>query len=157
MGSHKMGRMYGKGKGMSSSALPYRRRAPTWLKMKPEEVSEHICKLAKKGLTPSQIGVTLRDSFGVPQVKNVTGCKILRILKSKQLAPQVPEDLFHLIKKAISMRKHLERNNKDKDCKFRLILNESRIHRLARYYRRVKALPAAWKYRSETASALINS
>ena len=63
-----MGRMYGPGKGMSSSALPYRRRAPTWLKMKPEEVTDHICKLAKKGLTPSQIGVTLRDSFGIPQV-----------------------------------------------------------------------------------------
>merc|ERR1712014_318775 len=118
MGSHKMGRMYGKGKGMSSSALPYRRRAPTWLKMKPEEVSEHICKLAKKGLTPSQIGVTLRDSFGIPQVKNVTGCKILRILKSKGLASSVPEDLYHLIKKAISIRKHLGNNNKDQDSRF---------------------------------------
>lgn len=30
---------------------------------------------------------------------------------------------------------HLERNRKDKDSKFRLILIESRIHRLARYYR----------------------
>ena len=45
-----MGRMYGRGKGMSSSALPYRRRAPSWLKMKPEEVTDHICKLAKKGI-----------------------------------------------------------------------------------------------------------
>lgn len=44
-----MGRMYGRGKGISSSALPYRRRAPSWLKVKPEEVVEHICKLAKKG------------------------------------------------------------------------------------------------------------
>lgn len=149
--------MYGKGKGMSSSALPYRRRAPTWLKMKPEEVSEHICKLAKKGLTPSQIGVTLRDSFGIPQVRSVTGSKILRILKTKNLAPAIPEDLHHLIKKVIAMHKHLERNKKDKDCRFRVILNESRIHRLARYYRRVKALPAAWKYKAETASALINA
>jgi len=152
-----MGRMYGKGKGISSSACPYRRRAPAWLKMRPEEVSEHICKLAKKGLSPSQIGVTLRDSFGIPQVRTVTGSKILRILKSKQLAPTVPEDLHHLIKKAIAIRKHLEKNNKDKDSKFRLILNESRIHRLARYYRRVKALPASWKYKSETASALLTA
>ncbi len=29
------------------------------------------------------------------------------------------------------MRKHLERNRKDKDSKFRLILIESRIHRYA--------------------------
>ena len=33
------------------------------------------------------------------------------------------------------MRKHLEVNRKDKDTKFRLILVESRIHRLARYYK----------------------
>lgn len=35
-----------------------------------------------------------------------------------------------LIKKAVAVRKHLERNKKDKDSKFRLILIESRIHRL---------------------------
>merc|ERR1712028_312941 len=150
-----MGRMYGPGKGISSSATPYRRRAPTWLKMKTEDVSDHICKLAKKGLTPSQIGVTLRDSFGIPQVRTVTGSKILRILKVRGLATSVPEDLHMLIKKAIAMRKHLERNRKDRDQKFRLILVESRIHRLARYYRRVKALPAAWKYSHEGATQLI--
>merc|ERR1712217_342530 len=143
------------GKGMSSSALPYRRRAPAWLKMRPEEVSEHICKLAKKGLTPSQIGVTLRDSFGIPQVKNVTGNKILRILKTNGLSPDLPEDLYYLIKKAVSIRKHLDKNRKDKDSKFRLILVESRIHRLARYYKRVKALSATFKYVSATASALV--
>lgn len=150
-----MGRMYGPGKGISSSALPYRRRAPTWVKMRKEEVVEHICKLAKKGLPPSQIGVTLRDSLGIPQVKSVTGSKVLRILKGKGLSPHVPEDLCDLIKKAIAMRRHLERNRKDKDSKFRLILVESRIHRLARYYRRCRALPATWKYKWEVASALI--
>lgn len=40
-----------------------------------------------------------------------------------------------MIKKAVVMRKHLEVNRKDKDGKFRLILVESRIHRLARYYK----------------------
>merc|ERR1711939_1264979 len=108
--------------------------------MKSEDVCDHICKLAKKGLTPSQIGITLRDSFGVPQVKNVTGNKILRILKLAGLAPTIPEDLYHLIKKAVSMRKHMDKNRKDKDQKFRLVLVESRIHRLARYYRRTKQL-----------------
>lgn len=57
----------------------------------------------------------------------------------------IPEDLYHLIKKAVSVRKHLERNRKDRDSKFRLILIESRIHRLARYYRLAKKLPANWK------------
>src|SRR5688572_10023220 len=62
------------------------------------------------------------------------------------LAPEIPEDLYHLIKKAVSVRKHLERNRKDKDSKYRLILIESRIHRLARYYKTAKKLPAVWKY-----------
>ena len=133
---------------------------------------EHIIKLARKGLTPSQIGVTLRDSHGIPQVRFVTGNKILRILKtqgayfsctvrlfvsmtSAGLAPQIPEDLWHLVKKAVAVRKHLEVNRKDKDSKFRLILIESRIHRLARYYKKTQTIPPSFKYDSATASTLI--
>ncbi|KAJ7042907.1 40S ribosomal protein S13 [Mycena alexandri] len=174
-----MGRMHAPGKGISSSALPYRRAPPVWLKTTPEEIVEQIVKLARKGLTPSQIGVTLRDSHGVPQVRFLTGNKILRILKSQGalycvlgpcrilnvvfffpfwrlgLGPSIPEDLWHLIKKAVAVRKHLEVNRKDKDSKFRLILIESRIHRLARYYKTKQQIPPTFKYDSATASTLI--
>ncbi|KAJ1563394.1 ribosomal 40S subunit protein S13 [Nowakowskiella sp. JEL0078] len=150
-----MGRMHAPGKGIASSALPYRRTPPSWLKTSPEEVVEQICKLAKKGLSPSLIGVILRDSHGIAQVRSVTSNKILRILKANNLAPEVPEDLYHLIKKAMSVRKHMERNRKDRDSKFRLILIESRIHRLVRYYKTAGVLPPNWKYESSTASALI--
>ena len=102
--------------------------------MSSDDVVEQIIKYARKGLTPSQIGVILRDAHGVSQAKVVTGNKILRILKSNGLAPE---------------------NRKDKDSKFRLILIESRIHRLARYYRTVAVLPPNWKYESATASALV--
>jgi small subunit ribosomal protein S13e len=95
------------------------------------------------------------------------------------LAPEIPEDLYHLIKKvstitlfsivlsasdlfesndihqAVAVRKHLERNRKDKDSKFRLILIESRIHRLSRYYKTVGVLPPTWKYESATASTMV--
>ena len=154
-GTEIMGRMHAPGKGISQSALPYRRTVPNWLKSSPEEVKEHIYKLAKKGLTPSQIGVILRDSHGVAQVRLITGNKILRILKAKGLAPTLPEDLYHLIKKAVAIRKHMEKHRKDKDSKFRLILVESRIHRLARYYKRKRVLAPNWKYESSTASALV--
>jgi hypothetical protein len=56
---------------------------------------------------------------------------------------------------AVAVRKHLERNRKDKDSKFRLILIESRIHRLARYYKTVGVLPPNWKYESATASTMV--
>ncbi len=68
-------------KGIAGSALPYKRSPPSWLKTSAADVEDHVAKLAKKGLTPSQIGVILRDSHGIAQVKSVTGTKILRILK----------------------------------------------------------------------------
>ena len=143
-------------KGISKSALPYRRTPPTWLKTSPTEVLEQVTKLAKKGLTPSQIGVLLRDSHGIAQVSHVTGSKILRMLKKAGLAPDIPEDLYCLIKKAVQVRKHLDKFRQDKDAKFRLILIESRIHRTSRYYKTVKALPPNWKYESATASTLVS-
>merc|ERR1711884_347294 len=128
--------------GITQSALPYRRSVPQWLKLTSDEVKDQIYKLAKKGLTPSQIGVILRDSHGVAQVRFITGNKILRILKGKGMAPALPEDVYYL-------------NRKDKDGKFRLILVESRIHRLARYYKTKGVLPPTWKYESSTASTLV--
>uniref|UniRef100_A0A915MIW5 Ribosomal protein S13/S15 N-terminal domain-containing protein n=1 Tax=Meloidogyne javanica TaxID=6303 RepID=A0A915MIW5_MELJA len=58
----RMGRMHNPGKGISRSALPYRRSVPTWQKLTSQDVEEQIVKLARKGLRPSQIGVILRDS-----------------------------------------------------------------------------------------------
>merc|ERR1712146_192473 len=110
-----------------------------------------MVKMAKRGSSPSQIGVVLRDSFGIPQIKGVTGSKILRILKVNGAAPTIPEDLYHLIKKAVNVRKHIEKFRADRDGKFRLILIESRIHRLARYYRIAKARPPTWRYQSKKA------
>ena len=150
-----MGRMHSKGKGISSSATPFKRTAPSWNKTTVPELTKQVIQLAKKGYTPSQIGVILRDSQGIPQVKRITGNTLLRLLKANGLAPKIPEDLYHLVKKAVTVRKHLERNRKDKDSKFRLILIESRVHRLARYYRKSNQLPTNWKYDSATASALV--
>merc|ERR1712224_249094 len=107
------------------------------------------------GLTPSQIGVALRDRLCIPKVKSITGSKILRILKLAGMAPEIPEDLYSLVKKAVTMRNHLEGNIKDKDSKYHLIIVESRIHRLVRYYRNSKKLPATWSYNSTTASAIV--
>ncbi|KZP11387.1 hypothetical protein FIBSPDRAFT_913633 [Athelia psychrophila] len=130
-----MGCMHAPGKSILRWPPPLRPSLPPgpWLKTTPDDVVEHIIKLTRKGLTPSSIGVTLRDSHGIPQVRFVTGNKILRVLKSNGLAPSIPEDLWFLVKKAVAVRKHLEVNRKDKESKFRLILIQSRIHRLARY------------------------
>merc|ERR1712194_78427 len=121
-----MGRMHSKGKGIARRSLPYKRTAPSWVKQSASDCVKEICTMAKKGFTPSQIGVVLRDSHGIPQVK-----------------------------KAVAVRKHLEKNRKDRDSKFRLILIESRIHRLARYYKLAKRIPGNWRYESANAAALL--
>jgi len=151
-----MGRLHNPHKGIAGSSLPYRRSAPKWLKATPEEVSDQIFKFAKKGMTPSQIGIVLRDSYGIAQVKSVTGNKILRILKTANLAPEIPEDLYHLIKKAVAIHKHLAVNRKDMDSKFRMVLIEARIHRLVRYYITAGQLPPNFKYEADKASALVS-
>jgi len=58
-------------KGISQSALPYRRSVPTWLKLSCDDVQEQIYKLAKKGLTPSQIGKHL---FNLSELVTVLLC-----------------------------------------------------------------------------------
>lgn len=50
-----MGRMHSGGKGISKSSLPYKRSPPSWSKISASAVEEHVCKLSKKGLTPSQV------------------------------------------------------------------------------------------------------
>nr|XP_025863972.1 40S ribosomal protein S13 [Vulpes vulpes] len=78
-----MGRMHAPGKGLSQSALPYRRSVPTWLKLTSDDVKEQIYKLAKKGLTPSQIGGCVRASRGPSRLPSCN-------LRGKPLAVKVP-------------------------------------------------------------------
>ena len=74
-----MGRMHTKGKGIARRCLPYRRTPPSWVQISASDITDSILKMARKGQSPSQIGVVLKDTAGIPQVKSVTGNKILRI------------------------------------------------------------------------------
>ncbi|CAD0098519.1 unnamed protein product [Aureobasidium mustum] len=96
-----MGRLHSKGKGISSSAIPYSRAPPAWLKTTPEQVVDQICKLARKGATPSQIGVVLRDSHGVAQVKVVTGTfrlSHLELAQAKRLTHDTGNKILRILK-----------------------------------------------------------
>ncbi|MCS7132085.1 MAG: 30S ribosomal protein S15 [Hadesarchaea archaeon] len=119
------------------------------------EVEELVVKLARKGHPASMIGLILRDQYGVPDVKQITGKSVMQILEAHDLKPEIPEDLMNLIKKAVRLRRHLERNKKDMSSKRALQILESRINRLARYYARVGVLPAGWRYEPEKAALLV--
>ena len=58
----------------------------------------------------------------------------------------MPEDFEILIKKAASLRAHLEKNKKDLHNKRALQLIEAKIHKLSRYYKNKGVLPPDWKY-----------
>ena len=140
-----MARMYSRKKGKSGSKKPFK-KTPLWVRYKPKEVELLIVKLAKEAKTASQIGLTLRDTYGIPDTKKVAGRKITKILEEKKLLPKLPDDLMALIKKDIAVRKHIERNAKDETAKRGLILAESKIKKLVIYYKRTNKLPEEWKY-----------
>jgi hypothetical protein len=50
-----MGRMHSNGKGISSSALPYKRTAPSWCKAAPAEVRVFVPRDAGEGLTRARV------------------------------------------------------------------------------------------------------
>jgi small subunit ribosomal protein S13e len=146
----RMGRMYTKGKGIAGPTPPYIRESPSWIEHSAEEIEEKILAYARKGMAPSEIGTILRDTCCIGNMKSFSGRKLLMVLMKNNMAPAVPEDLAALVKKAVSIRKHLESNKKDTDSKYRLILVESRLSRLARYYKTKKTIPPTWcpPYRS---------
>ena len=150
-----MSRMHTSSKGKAGSKKPLSTTPPSWMKLKKEEVKALVIKLEKKGYQTSQIGLILRDSYGVPDIKIITGNTISQILKENNLTHEVPEDIQNLIKRAVKVRKHLSANKKDTASKRGLQLIESKIRRLEKYYKRTGRLPEKWKYEPEKARLLV--
>ena len=68
-----MARMYSRRKGKAGSKKPAKKQVPSWLRYKGKEVELLVVKLAKEGKNPSQIGLHLRDVYGIPDTKIVAG------------------------------------------------------------------------------------
>lgn len=146
-----MARLYSGKRGSSGSTRPVSRRPPSWFKYEPEEVEALAGRLSKEGNSPSIVGQLLRDRYGIPLVSQITQKRLERLLPA-EARPRVPEDLENLVKKAARAARHLEKNRKDYPNKRDLALIESKIHRLARYYRNIGRLPKEWGYRPVAAS-----
>lgn len=143
-------------KGRSHSTRPVRASPPRWLKLSSEEIEALIVELAKKGYGPSMIGIILRDQYGIPLVKPILGKGIAKVLEEHGLAAEIPEDLFNLMKRAAKLRTHLEEHPKDYHSKRGLEEIESKIRRLAKYYKRIGKLPKYWKYEPEKVKLLVS-
>jgi len=151
-----MARMHARRRGKSGSVAPYRTEAPEWCGISADEAEKVVVDLRKKGKSSSEIGFTLRDKYGVPDVKLLSGKKIGEILAENGLEQDIPEDLRNLIAKALGMRKHLSENKKDLHNKRQLQLTESKVRRLVKYYRSSGKLEKGWTYKPETAEILLS-
>ncbi|MFH8119525.1 MAG: 30S ribosomal protein S15 [Candidatus Aenigmatarchaeota archaeon] len=123
--------------------------------MKKEDVEKLIEKLAQQRFSSAEIGMILRDQYSIPDVKAITGKSISEIMKEKNVYPEIPEDLLNLLRRAVNLRAHLEKNKADKHSLRGLQNLESKIKRLGKYYVRKGILPKDWEYSPERAKLIV--
>ena len=115
-------------------------------KLSKKEIEELVVKLAKQGMSSTKIGQTLKDAHGVLSVKKITGKKVKEILEASKIKAEIPEDLNNLIKRAEYLKRHLEKNKQDKTAERGLLLAESNLRELGKYYKKKGILPKTWQY-----------
>lgn len=146
-----MGRLHTHRHGKSHTIRPATLHIPSWITLSPKEIEELIVKYSKDGLTPSQIGLKLRDQHSIPLVKPITKKSVGEILKENDLQAEMPEDLDNIVRKAVGLQKHLKTNKGDNRNVRSLELIEAKVHRLSVYYKRIDRIPKTWKYKSVVA------
>ncbi len=149
--------MHGRSHGKSKSRKPVVEMgsAPSGASASKKEIEELIEKYARQGMSPAKIGEILKREHKVLYVRQYTGKRLLQILKEKKLAGAIPADLMDLMRTAVGMHKHLDKNKQDKHNQLRLRRCESKIWRLTKYYVREGVLPEDWKYDPQKAELLI--
>lgn len=150
-----MGRMYSRKKGKHGSKKPPIKITPSWVKLKKNDVEQLIVKLAEEKHSSSTIGTILRDQYGIPNVKTITGKTITQILKENKLYPELPEDLLSLFKKSVKLMEHLKRNKFDDNAKKGLEHLQSKIRRLIKYYSREGKIPEDFVYDPEKIKLIV--
>ena len=138
-----MARTHARVKGKSGSTRPVAADL-SFVTMKKAEVEKLIIKFAKEDMNQSKIGLVLRDTYGVPSIKKITGTSIGKILEKQKLKFAIPEDLQALVVKAKRLTKHLGTNLRDTHNSRGLQLIESKIRRLSNYYKKAGKIPANW-------------
>jgi|TARA_B110000881_G_C18519009_1_gene486512 small subunit ribosomal protein S15 len=144
-----MARMHSKGKGSSGSNRPDSKTPPSWSNTDKKEVEELIVELSNAGNSTASIGAILRDRHAVPDARLVTGERISQTLANNNITQAYPEDMMNLMRRALGLIDHLGSNKKDLHNRRQLGLCESKIRRLARYYKKNGILPESWAYKRD--------
>ncbi|MDX9799325.1 MAG: hypothetical protein RBT05_10770 [Bacteroidales bacterium] len=102
---------------------------PVWLKTTEEELKKIIVKLAEK-YSPAQIGLILRDQYGIPTTK-MYGKKLGEYLNELNL--KTDSELENAQKKLERLQEHFSRNITDKRAKHKLQKAQGKTNTLKRY------------------------
>ena len=148
--------MHSRDKGKSGSTKPLETKKKAWIRYKESEVESLVVKLSKQGNSASQIGLILRDSYGIPNITSITKKTISQILQKNKISPEIPDDLLSLLKREAKLIKHIETNKQDMTAKRGIQLTESKIKRLSKYYKNTGKLPKTWKYDRSKIGMLIS-
>lgn len=145
-----MARMYKSRRGQSGSSRPNVSEAPAWSNTDKDAIQSLILDLAKSGLSSAEIGTVLRDKHAVPNVRLVLGKRIAQVLSENGMGGSYPEDMMNLMRQAVGIINHLgSGNHKDIHNKRALEITESKIRKLANYYKGEGRLPDDWRYKRD--------
>ncbi|MDE1834059.1 MAG: 30S ribosomal protein S15 [Candidatus Micrarchaeota archaeon] len=130
---------------------------PEGLTLSDAEITKLIVGYAKQGMHQAQIGQALKEKHNVPYIKQVYKRRLNVILKENGFRSDLPQDLLDLLRRAVTLRSHLEKNHKDVHNKTSLSRVEAKIWRLSNYYKRESVLPSDWKYDPAKVALIIKS
>lgn len=119
---------------MAKKSLDQKHPKPVWLKLSEEELKKIIATLAEK-YQAAQIGLILRDQYGVPTTK-VYGKKISAYLK------EINKNEFFEVKnievKVEKLKEHIKNNVTDKKAKHKFQKANSKLNALRKYFSKRK-------------------
>jgi small subunit ribosomal protein S15 len=150
--------MHTRRRGSSGSDHPATDDPPEWSDVDAERIEARAAELAAEGLDPSQIGMRLRDEgvdgVPIPHVHAATGKKLTEILEERDADPELPEDLRNLLERAVRLSDHMDEHPNDASNRRALQNAESKVRRLANYYRGDE-IPADFEYTADNARELL--
>jgi len=111
-------------------------KKPSWVKIKESEFKKIIVELADKN-SPSQIGLILRDQYGIPTAK-IFGKKLKKYLD--ELGIKKSEKFENAEKKVKGIKEHLKKNINDKKTKHKLQKAQSRLNKTKKYFNRINKI-----------------
>jgi len=142
--------MYKSRRGQSGSSRPHVSEAPSWSNTDKDAIQSLILEMGKSGMSSAEIGTVLRDKHAVPNVRLVLGKRIGQVLAENDMGGSYPEDMMNLMRQAVGIINHLgSGNHKDIHNKRALEITESKIRKLANYYKSEGRLPSEWRYKRD--------